>query len=41
MTEEELMKYEDSQDPFWDYVEEQSKNLEITADYFIEEFLVA
>ena len=37
MTEEELMGADQA---FWDFIEEQSSELQITADYFIYEFLL-
>ncbi len=37
MTEEELMN---AQEAFWDWVEEEAKDAEVTVDYYIEEFLV-
>ena len=37
MTDEELMSADLA---FWDFVEDQAKELEITADYFIFEFLL-
>lgn len=37
MTEEELMSADQA---FWDFIEDQSAELEVTADYFIHEFLL-
>ena len=37
MTEEELMSADQA---FWDFIEDQSAELEVTADYFIYEFLM-
>jgi hypothetical protein len=37
MTEEELMSADQA---FWDFIEDQSAELEVTADYFIYEFLL-
>lgn len=37
MTDEELMS---AQEAFWDWVEEEAKEAEVTVDYFLDEFLV-
>ena len=37
MTEEDLFE---AQAAFWDWVEEEAKEAEVTVDYYLEEFLV-
>jgi hypothetical protein len=38
MTEQELMSV---QEAFWDWIEEEAAEAEVTVDYYLEEFLVS